>query len=132
MIEVPLGHRQAEVEAASWCRVDTATQQGEEQRFLQRGVAVEQILAVDRASLERMDHLLDKDNAIENFTFVGYQPAIEGVDGQYLIDQGLVPENLRTSVLSNDQIAKGYRSLQLSTDVEALWQDAWSKFTAGG
>jgi len=79
-----------------------------------------------------MDHLLDKDNAIENFTFVGYQPAIEGVDGQYLIDQGLVPENLRTSVLSNDQIAKGYRSLQLSTDVEALWQDAWSKFTAGG
>ncbi len=45
--------------------------------------------------------------AIENFKFVGYQPAIDGVDGQYLIDQGLVPENLRSSVMSNDQIAAG-------------------------
>jgi len=79
-----------------------------------------------------IDHLIDKDNALTNFTFVGYQPAIEGIDSQYLIDQNLVPENLRTSVMTNDQIAKGYRFLQLSTDVEALWQDAWSKFTAGG
>jgi len=79
-----------------------------------------------------MDHLLDKDNAITNFQFVGYQPAIDGVDGQYLIDKGLVPENLRSCVLSSEQVGKGYRSLQLSADVEALWQDAWSKFTAGG
>ncbi|HEX3090056.1 MAG TPA: spermidine/putrescine ABC transporter substrate-binding protein [Ilumatobacteraceae bacterium] len=79
-----------------------------------------------------VDFLLDKDNSIENFKFVGYQPAIDGVDGQFLIDQGLVPENLRSSVMSNDQIARGYRFLQLSTDVEALWEDAWSKFTAGG
>jgi spermidine/putrescine transport system substrate-binding protein len=54
------------------------------------------------------------------------------VDGQSLIDQGLVPENLRSCVLSSDQIGKGYRSLQLTPDVEALWNEAWSKFTAGG
>ena len=78
-----------------------------------------------------VDYLLDKTNSITNFEFVGYQPAIDGVDGQYLIDQGLVPENLRSCVLSSDQIGKGYRFLQLSTDVEALWEDAWSKFTAG-
>ena len=79
-----------------------------------------------------IDYLLDKTNAITNFQFVGYQPAIDGVDGQALIDQGLVPENLRSCVLSSDQIGKGYRFLQLSTDTEALWEDAWSKFTAGG
>jgi spermidine/putrescine transport system substrate-binding protein len=79
-----------------------------------------------------IDYLLDKTNAITNFQFVGYQPAIDGVDGQSLIDQGLVPENLRSCVLSSDQIGKGYRFLQLSTDTEALWEDAWSKFTAGG
>ena len=79
-----------------------------------------------------VDYLLDKTNSITNFQFVGYQPAIDGVDGQSLIDQGLVPENLRSCVLSSDQIGKGYRFLQLSTDVEALWEDAWSKFTAGG
>ena len=79
-----------------------------------------------------VDYLLDKTNSIANFEFVGYQPAIDGVDGQYLIDQGLVPENLGSCVLSSDQVGKGYRFLQLSTDVEALWEDAWSKFTAGG
>ena len=79
-----------------------------------------------------VDYLLDKTNSITNFQYVGYQPAIDGIDGQYLIDQGLVPENLRSCVLSSDQIGKGYRFLQLSTDVEALWEDAWSKFTAGG
>jgi spermidine/putrescine transport system substrate-binding protein len=78
-----------------------------------------------------IDYLLDKANAITNFQFVGYQPAIDGVDGQFLIDQGLVPKNLESCVLSSDQIGKGYRFLQLSTDTEALWEDAWSKFTAG-
>jgi spermidine/putrescine transport system substrate-binding protein len=79
-----------------------------------------------------MDFLLDKTNAQDNFSFVGYQPAIEGIGAQELIDAGLVPENLRTCVLSNAQIADGYRYQQLSTDVDALWNDAWSKFRAGG
>ncbi len=79
-----------------------------------------------------MNYLLDRTNAQNNFSFVGYQPAIEGLGAQELIDAGLVPENLRTCVLTNDQITKGYRFLQLSVDVDALWNDAWSKFRAGG
>jgi spermidine/putrescine transport system substrate-binding protein len=78
-----------------------------------------------------IDHLLDKDNAQTNFGFVGYQPAIEGIGAQELIDAGLVPENLRSCVLSNDQIAKGLRYLPLSIEVETLWNDAWSTFRAG-
>jgi hypothetical protein len=34
-------------------------------------------------------------------------------------------------VLTNDQITSGLRYLPLSTDVEGLWNDAWSKFRAG-
>ena len=79
-----------------------------------------------------IDFLLDKTNAQNNFSYVGYQPAIEGLGAQELIDAGLVPENLRSCVLTNDQITKGYRFLQLSVDVDALWNDAWSKFRAGG
>ena len=78
-----------------------------------------------------LDFLLDKTNAQTNFEYVGYQPAIEGIGAQELIDAGLVPENLRSCVLSNDQISKGLRYLQLSTDVETRWNDAWSKFRAG-
>jgi spermidine/putrescine transport system substrate-binding protein len=78
-----------------------------------------------------INELLDKDNAQTNFGYVGYQPAVEGLGAQELIDAGLVPENLRSCVLSNDQINKGLRYLPLSADVEALWNDAWSKFRAG-
>jgi spermidine/putrescine transport system substrate-binding protein len=78
-----------------------------------------------------VNFLLDKTNAQTNFTYVGYQPAIEGLDGQALTDAGLVPAHLASCVMSNDQIAKGYRYLQLSADVDALWNDAWSKFRAG-
>jgi len=78
-----------------------------------------------------INNLLDKDVAQENFSFVGYQPAIEGLGAEELIAADLVPENLRSCVLTNDQVNKGLRYLQLSTDVEALWNDAWSKFRAG-
>ena len=78
-----------------------------------------------------VNFLLDKAIAQTNFQFVGYQPAIEGLDGKALTDAGLVPAHLASCVMSNDQIAKGYRYLQLSADVDALWNDAWSKFRAG-
>jgi spermidine/putrescine transport system substrate-binding protein len=78
-----------------------------------------------------MNYLLDKTNAQNNFSYVGYQPAIDGLGAQQLIDAGLVPENLRSCVLSDEQIGKGLRYLPLSADVEALWNDAWSKFRAG-
>ncbi|HEY7628058.1 MAG TPA: spermidine/putrescine ABC transporter substrate-binding protein [Ilumatobacteraceae bacterium] len=79
-----------------------------------------------------INYLLDKTNAQTNFGFVGYQPAIEGIGAQELIDAELVPENLRSCVLSDEQIKNGYRFLELSADVEVLWEDAWSKFNAGG
>ena len=79
-----------------------------------------------------INNLLDKTVAQTNFSFVGYQPAIEGLGAEELIAADLVPENLRSCVLTNDQINKGLRYLQLSTDVEALWNDAWSTFRAGG
>jgi spermidine/putrescine transport system substrate-binding protein len=78
-----------------------------------------------------IDHLLDKANAQENFGFVGYQPAIEGLGAQELIDAGLVPETLRSCVLSNEQITAGLRYLPLTIEVEGLWNDAWAKFRAG-
>ncbi|MEP7201886.1 MAG: spermidine/putrescine ABC transporter substrate-binding protein [Ilumatobacteraceae bacterium] len=78
-----------------------------------------------------MNELLDTTNAQTNFGYVGYQPAVEGLGAQELIDAGLVPENLRSCVLTNDQITNGLRYLALSADVEALWNDAWSKFRAG-
>jgi spermidine/putrescine transport system substrate-binding protein len=78
-----------------------------------------------------IDYLLDKTNAEVNFTWNAYLPAIEGLDADYLIGKGYVPENLRNAVLTNEQIEKGLRYLPLSPDDELIWEDTWSKFTAG-
>jgi spermidine/putrescine transport system substrate-binding protein len=79
-----------------------------------------------------LDYLLDNDVAELNFTWNGYLPAMTKLDADYLIGQGYVPENLRNAVLTAEQIDKGLRYLPLAPDVELIWEDTWSKFTAGG
>ena len=79
-----------------------------------------------------LDYLLDKEVAELNFTWNAYLPAIVGLDADYLIGQGYVPENLRNAVLTAEQIEKGLRYAPLDPEVELIWEDTWSKFTAGG
>ena len=63
--------------------------------------------------------------------WVGHLPPIKGLDAEYLIGQGYVPENLRSAVLTNDIIAKGLRFEPLPLETDQLWEDEWSQFTAG-
>lgn len=79
-----------------------------------------------------LDYLLDLAVAELNFTWNAYLPALVGLDADYLIGKGYVPENLRNAVLTTEQIDKGLRYLPLSPDDELIWEDTWSKFTAGG
>ena len=78
-----------------------------------------------------MDFLLDAANAETNFSWNGYLPPIKGLDADYLIEQGYVPENLRSAVLTDEVIAKGLRFEPLPLETDLLWEDEWSRFTAG-
>ena len=78
-----------------------------------------------------MNHLLDRDNAEENFSWNGYLPPIVGLDADFLIENEYAPENLRAAILSDEIIAKGLRFEQLDTETDRLWEDTWSSFTAG-
>jgi spermidine/putrescine transport system substrate-binding protein len=78
-----------------------------------------------------MNHLLDAANAEENFSWNGYLPPIKGLDADYLIENEYAPENLRSAVLDDEIIRKGLRFEQLDVDTDALWEEAWSRFTAG-
>ena len=78
-----------------------------------------------------INHLLDVANAEENFSWNGYVPPIKGLDADYLIANEYAPENLRSAVLADDIIDKGLRFEQLETDTDRLWEETWSKFTAG-
>jgi spermidine/putrescine transport system substrate-binding protein len=78
-----------------------------------------------------IDFMLDPENAKLNYAWNGYQPPIVGLEPDVLITEELVPESLRGALLTDSDIASGYRFLFLEPDVEARWNTAWSSFTAG-
>jgi spermidine/putrescine transport system substrate-binding protein len=78
-----------------------------------------------------INHLCDPVNAEQNFSWNGYLPPINGLDADYLVGLGYVPENLRAAVLSNDIIANGLRFEPLPIEADQIWEEEWSKFTAG-
>ncbi len=78
-----------------------------------------------------INFLLDAANAEENFSWNGYLPPIKGLDADYLIANEYAPENLRAAVLDDGVIAKGLRFEPLELEADRLWEDTWSKFTAG-
>jgi spermidine/putrescine transport system substrate-binding protein len=79
-----------------------------------------------------MNFLLDNAVAEKNFSWNGYLPALTKLDADYVIGAGYVPENLRSCVPTNDDISKGLKFTTLGPDGDALYEAAWSKFTAGG
>jgi spermidine/putrescine transport system substrate-binding protein len=79
-----------------------------------------------------LNHLLDNDVSEKNFSWVGYLPALAKLDADYVIGAGYVPENLRNCVPTNDDIAQGLRFEPLGPEGDAIYEAAWSRFTAGG
>jgi spermidine/putrescine transport system substrate-binding protein len=79
-----------------------------------------------------LNHLLDNGVAVENFGFTGYQPALSVVTPEKMVADELVVENLKSAIVTPDHYDKGIQLLQLSPTGEALWEDHWAKFKAGG
>jgi spermidine/putrescine transport system substrate-binding protein len=81
-----------------------------------------------------LNYILDNGVATENFVdFNGYQPPLNEIDPSTLVKDGVVPEHLENSVLTNEDI--GPDSLQyatLTSTGQQLWEDGYSNFLAGG
>jgi spermidine/putrescine transport system substrate-binding protein len=78
-----------------------------------------------------IDYLLDADNALTNFEWLGYQPPQNDIDPASVVTDGLVPAHLDSTVIEPGDFDTGYQLLQLSLEGERLWDNAWSTFTAG-
>lgn len=78
-----------------------------------------------------MDYLLDADNALRNFSWLGYQPPQRTLDPERVVADELVPEHLSTTVIRPQDFETGYQLLQLSLQGDQLWNTAWSRFSAG-
>jgi spermidine/putrescine transport system substrate-binding protein len=86
-----------------------------------------------RLAHEFLNFFLDEHWGYTNFSqWNGYQPPFTSIDPSRLVDEGVVPPNLSSAVLGEDNFTTGYIQSELPPDVDQLWQDAWTEIQAGG
>jgi spermidine/putrescine transport system substrate-binding protein len=73
-----------------------------------------------------LNHLLDEQQVFKNFTFVYYQQPINAMTPESLIKLGLIPPNLRTTIIREAQFRNGLVQGPLSNQGEILWENAWA------
>ena len=83
------------------------------------------------AAHQFINYLLDNDVAAKNQSYVGYQPALTNVNAEALINAGAIPETLVDAVIDDTKYQAGKRIVSLTPEVDALWNDVWTTFTAG-
>ena len=73
-----------------------------------------------------LNHLLDTKQVFNNFTFVYYQQPINAMTPESLIKLGLIPPNLRSTIIREAQFKNGLVQGPLSDKGEVLWENAWA------
>jgi spermidine/putrescine transport system substrate-binding protein len=79
-----------------------------------------------------LNYLLDEDVALTNFGFTGYQPPQNVINPSRLVEDGFIPENLRSATVLPEWFDSGVRLLGMPIDVEQQWLQVWQEFKAGG
>jgi spermidine/putrescine transport system substrate-binding protein len=95
-----------------------------------------------------LNFMMDEFNAIKNWTWVGYQVpfnAVEpdtifeesypGLEGWFVWDyeapEGKHWDNLKPTIVTEEDVEIGKRAIGLPVEVDSLWQDAYADFKAG-
>jgi spermidine/putrescine transport system substrate-binding protein len=79
-----------------------------------------------------LNYLLDDKVAYDNFVgYVGYQPPLNAIDANLLFKRGIVPESLRSTVVTHEAYANGNAYLTLSSAGQQLWDSTWATFRNG-
>jgi spermidine/putrescine transport system substrate-binding protein len=79
-----------------------------------------------------INHMLEPEVAMQNFSSIGYQPPQNSITADSLIAEEFIPENLRTAIVKPEYFDAGYRLLELDTANQDAWQKVWQAFNAGG
>jgi len=91
-----------------------------------------------------LDYMMETFNAIKNWTWVGYQvpfTAVEpdkifendypGLKGWFSWDYKGHWENLKPTIVTENDFEIGKRATGLPVEIDSLWQDAYAEFKAG-
>ncbi len=80
-----------------------------------------------------LDFMMSEDAALHNFSWLGWQPALNSLDPDTLVADEYIPENLASTIIRPEDfdIGKGVQLLQLSLEGEKVWDRAYARFQAG-
>jgi spermidine/putrescine transport system substrate-binding protein len=80
-----------------------------------------------------LNYMLDNGVGYKNFVdFNGYQPPLNEIQPDSLVSKGVIPENLASCVLTeNDFGPKALQEMTLTTAGQSLWQDGYATFQSG-
>jgi spermidine/putrescine transport system substrate-binding protein len=101
------------------------------------GVAVNDLIVVSSQAANPVlahmfiNFLYDRTNALDNFSYEGYQPPLVGVELGEWLERGYVPDNLQTTIVEPSDFETGQQIAPLDAGVDQLYQDSWASITAG-
>jgi spermidine/putrescine transport system substrate-binding protein len=78
-----------------------------------------------------INFLMDKDVALTNFGYEGFQPPLVGVDRAEFLQAGYIPPTLENTLVSEEDFQQGQPVAPLSPEADQLYQDEWARFKAG-
>ncbi|MGH3345997.1 MAG: extracellular solute-binding protein [Nocardioides sp.] len=79
-----------------------------------------------------INYVLDEAVSKKNFGYTGYQPPQRSINPDTLVEDGYIPENLRTATVLEEWFDSADRLLGMPLDVEQQWLRVWQEFKAGG
>jgi len=78
-----------------------------------------------------LNYMMDLPNVLENISFNGYMQPITGVTPQVLVQEGILPPSLTSTVVLPSNFDTGLEELELSASVDAAYQQAWLRVSSG-
>ncbi len=78
-----------------------------------------------------IDYMLDVNNALENYSYVGYMQPLTAVTPAKLTAEKLLPPQLASTVVLPDYFRHGIFQLELPAAANAVWESTWNTFSKG-
>jgi spermidine/putrescine transport system substrate-binding protein len=79
-----------------------------------------------------LNYMLDDKVAVKNFSWNAYQPPINALKPDKLVSDGMIRENLASTVIEQGDFDMGQIPEQLTPEEDKRWLDAWSRVQQGG
>ena len=78
-----------------------------------------------------INYLLDVNNALENYSYVGYMQPLNQVTPSRLISEKLLPPQLTSTVVLPEYFRQGVFQLELPPAANTVWENTWNTFSNG-